>query len=308
MNKLSMLLLTLAGASLTACNSGAGGSPTTTATATNMVNATESVPMLLDNAGIKASGTIGVVVTAEGNLDYYMDDKFMGVKYHFEDTPHSVDLVSVNPLIIYVTTQAKLGGELKKCTVNASNKLVCATIDRFQDYPVAAKFDEFGNGYAFSRGNISFVNRNSVTKYYHDSAVEVKRTGKFADDEYKGSMTLYDGGFYFPYGDIRKYNFDNNEVSVMDKNSDYNIVAFSLDDSLTGYGTTFSRDLVMIENGKIIPKSLHKFEDFPDSISVAGSSIYVGAEMELKRCIPSGWCQRIDTFNTAVKAISFKGY
>lgn len=146
--KLSLLLLSLTGAALTACNSGAGNPA-----ANNSANSIESIPVesvlnvtIANHSGNKSlqagsDADIGVAVTADKRLFWYQDGKFWATVWHFADKPTGV---WYNGTSVYVTTEGK---ELKKCDVDAANHLDCKTIDTFQDIPFSPKFDKYGNGF-----------------------------------------------------------------------------------------------------------------------------------------------------------------
>ena len=120
---LSLILATLLSAGLTACNS--GGSNPASKNTQNAVAESAVEALTTPNNSYSA----GVVLTSDGNLDYYKNDKFMGKLWHFEDTPVAVDMVaSYSGDAIWVVYVGTVTGELKRCTIQENLSTECSTI------------------------------------------------------------------------------------------------------------------------------------------------------------------------------------
>lgn len=309
MKKLSLLLLALSGAGLTACNS---GSSSTQAPKQNTVANTESVTeqkldasesIVLSNPLQGVHGTIGVAVTDGKNLDYYRDDKFIGIIHKFEDVPDRVQIAQVGirgtqSTIIYVVTYspnytAKL---IHKCVQPPSGgNFVCSQIYSTKEAITGIRFDGNGNGYAL-------ISDYGLVRFANDKVVDVRT-------DINGHSLDASGDTIFirtTYSQIIRLNgFYDNYPLIYDTGK--NFKSFSIDGELNGYMFEY-RYLYSMYNGHV-GRLLHSFEDNINGISSTGSAIYVGTRgKELKKCTPSGDCSTIDKFGDSVNDVSFREF
>jgi len=231
MKKFNLLLNTVICLTmLSGCNSGAGGA--STPNSTNLATPNESSVKSTQDTSL--GHNIGLVITHDGNLDFYRDDKFISTVWKFEDIPTAVKIASVGdlatnkPLIAYVATMSNRKGSdgiLKRCTAAplSGEGMDCVTIDRFGDEVYAVNLDENGDGYAISsnkherRSTISrYVNNNLVD--YQQIKLSASLLGKRQVDEensfsavdniYSNGLEVYDDSLYFVKGTrLFKYTF-----------------------------------------------------------------------------------------------------
>lgn len=346
MKKLSLLLLALSGASLTACNS---GSSSTQAPKQNTVANTESVTAQKLNASegiaestpsIKADehATIGYVITKDGNLDFYKNDEFIGVVHKFEDKGNKVQIAQVgdgvNPNIVYVSTYAKPSlkrfpeqGVIHRCIISASGKSAnCSEIYRRQDDPSIGNFtfDGNGNGYVNTpEGLVRFVgNREVGVRTDIKGAVSINRTGNNNFFIKKGSDSTTGMTTYLEYAGFTDYQPKEYQVS----SGNYLLYDTSIDDikyGVAGYALC-SNNLCSLGGGVAVRR--HGFEDNPTGLSSVVTRIdpknyiYVSTATypspyevesgkgELKKCTPDGNCSTIDTFKSGAMGSSFVTY
>ena len=312
MNKLSILLLTLAGASLTACNSGASGA--STPNSTNLAHNESSVKSTQDTS---LGHNIGLVITKDGNLDFYKDDKFISTVWKFEDTPTAVRIASVGdlatnkPLVAYIATRDG-DGILKRCTAAplSGDGMDCVTIDRFKDPVSAANLDENGDGYAISIGDDFDDDYSTVSKYVNNKLIDSKKIFRRLLDRtslpvYSNGLEVYNDTLYFVNGKSRllKYTFGGklDTLAKLDKN----LFSFSVDKDLNGYGIGEHSLYHILAGGDL--ERVHTFEDLPLNLSSTGSWIYVVTDgEELKKCDTGGNCSTIDKFGSTPMGVSFR--
>jgi len=276
----------------------------------------EVTPREYQVAGLR--GTIGVVVTNEGNLDYYLNDKFLKKIWKFEDTPKQVQIAQVGngsdkPTIVYASTNVNnmskikhdRDGEIHLCTITSS-ETNCQTIDTFKNGVISFYFDEHGDGYTLSSsGHPSDCN---VSKYINNHLVASK--GGYTCD-YQ-TMEIYDGKLYFlSTSKIGIYDFNDGTIHTVRDVDNGNIYTYSLDKDLYGYGYNSGSDnsLYRISNGYKEQSPLHRFKYKVNGISSIGAAIYVvTAGKELQRCDTAGNCPTIDTFGSDPVSVSFRAY
>lgn len=356
MKKLSLLLLALSGAGLTACNS--GSSSATQAPKQNTVASIESITEQKINASegiaestpsIKADehATIGYVITKDGNLDFYKNDKFIGVVHKFEDKGNKVQIAEVgdgyNLNIVYVSTYAHPRtlpeqGVIHKCFISANgNSASCSEIYRIEDGASIENFafDGNGNGYVQThkglvrfKGDrvygvrndiINFVSLNGNNHFFTRKSYN-ENTGISTFLEYAGfddyqpkEHQISSGKYYF-------YNY----MSIDNVNSI---------DGIKGYALCFmpgekQNDHSFCSIYKGHASRMHGFEDTPTGISSIVTRInnynynyiYVSTATypspyqkesgkgELKKCDPSGYCSTIDTFKSGAMDSAFATY
>lgn len=113
----------------------------------------------VEGVALDRNGT-GFIVTKDGNLDYYENNKFIKTTHTFDDGANGL---SYTGNAVYVITSDKSNYNekaLKKCSESGVD---CKTIDTFQDYPQGVSFDENGNGYV--------VTRYALFKYVDDKYI-----------------------------------------------------------------------------------------------------------------------------------------
>jgi len=323
MSKLSILLLTLAGGCLTGCNSGASGA--STPNSTNLAHNESSVKSTQDTS---LGYNIGLVITKDGNLDFYKDDKFISTVWKFEDQPTSVRIASVGdldtnkPFVAYVTTKTEGiagysgdGGLLKRCAAAplSGNGMECVTIDSFEDPVYAANLDKKGDGYAISIGESSTISRYVNNRLVAFTQIPRKLLSKKNLGNiktyvaYSNGLEVYNGNLFFVDGRHSRilYNIFGKQDIYYVAELGENLFSFSVDKDLNGYGIG-KYSLYHILAGRKLDV-VHTFEDIPLNLSSTGSWIYVvTAGKELKRCGTGGDCSTIDTFGSTPLGVSFR--
>lgn len=334
--KLSLLLLALSGAGLTACNS---GSSSTQTPKQNTVANTESVTaQKLDaSTGMAESipsikgdhGTIGYVVTSEGNLDYYNDDKFIRIVYKFPDHADGVQLVQVGnaiidrPSIIYVSTHTANFGAFRsnsakiyRCLHFLNQRTVQCSQIYDLDVGVAANgeidmiggiyFDANGNGFATHSSGILQFKDNTHIKTKNLVANNIDMAGNTIFLGYNGAINKFEG-----IDDTTPIKYPTENI----------INKFSIDKDANGFATYNNPGIL---HGKLLYRVargnatvIHQFENEPVSLSSLGPVVYVGTKDsrssfgkygELKKCDLSGNCSTIDTFGSGAMGVSFREF
>lgn len=343
--KLLVLLVALAGAGLTACNSGSSGTQSpklNTVVSNESVTATkldESAGITLSNPLQDTNGTIGAVITKGGNLDYYQNDKFIGVVHKFEDYPSHVQIAQVgikgqSPTIIYVTTYVrhtyrsdKEQGVIHKCVLPPSGgKFECLEIYRDDKGVVYnINFDGNGNGYAMSsKGLLNFVGdrllgvrtdiKNLIPAPYANAGNE------FLTATHNPTTSIYTISEYSGFSDnqpkLHTISSNNRALSSISIDSRIRMEGYSIC-HFTGDSSKSDYSLCSISDGTAV--KMNGFEDYPTGLSSLVSSVYVSTindstssmsmgKGELKKCTYSGYCSTIDKFDTGAMDVSFKTY
>lgn len=99
----------------------------------------------------------GFLITKNGSLDLYENDRFIDTVHTFADHPMAISYVAENGYV-YVGT---LGRELKKCSP-ADNYDNCVTLDNFQKTPRAVAFSFDGSGFVLTGDHVDKYS-NTIT-------------------------------------------------------------------------------------------------------------------------------------------------
>ena len=325
---LSLLLATLLGASLTACNSGAG-SPISKST--NQVNNTESVTTQEIIVGA-TDKNIGFVGTDNGDLEYYDNDKFIKIVHKFEDKVSKLYIANVQTdnITVYVATHSE-NHELyiNKCVLEtATTATTCNRIDTYDDVgadtpPYSSMFfDLYGNGYVMLGTTKSYFvdtdnNKYSrLGKYISNTLVwtkYIKETFLSDNKALESPQILKDDN-----GVIQIAHYHG--VASVDTNSNDLKASPVIDDTVNLFGiislykdyngfSIYGGNLYRVINGYRVGASLHEFEDSVEGISTTYFSIYVVTTgKELKKCNYDGNCTTIDKFTNTPKAVAFQTF
>jgi hypothetical protein len=336
---LSLLLATLLGASLTACNSGAG-SPT--GTSSNQINNAESATTQQVNVGA-AGNNIGFVGTDKGELEYYRNDKFIKILHKFEDKVTKVFIPDNRrggvTLTFYVATEGDhlFGGEvyLNRCVLDVGMiRATCNRIDTYYDTSEDTNlsssmfFDEQGNGYFMldpTVGNHTLPTDDNAKysrlgKYVNNTPVWTKYIKEVDLNDYfalRGPQILEDDngvikithGSEFSSG-VASVDTNSNDLKASPVIDDtvnlFGII--SLDKDYNGF-SIYGGNLYRVINGYRVGASLHEFEDSVEGISTTYFSVYVVTNgKELKKCNYDGNCTTIDKFTNTPKAVAFQTF
>ena len=325
---LSLLLATLLGASLTACNSGAG-SPISKST--NQVNNTESVTTQEIIVGA-TDKNIGFVGTDNGDLEYYDNDKFIKIVHKFEDKVSKLYIANVQTdnITVYVATHSE-NHELyiNKCvletatTARACNRVGTCDVVEADTPPYSSMFfDLYGNGYVMLGTTKSYFVDTDNNKY--------SRLGKYISNTLVWTKyikeTFLSDNKALESPQIRKD--DNGVIQIdhyhgvasVDTNSNDLKASPVIDDTVNLFGiislykdyngfSIYGGNLYRVINGYRVGASLHEFEDSVEGISTTYFSVYVVTNgKELKKCNYDGNCTTIDKFTNTPKAVAFQTF
>lgn len=329
MKLLGLLLST--SAVLSACNSGSNGSQTpkldsTTGNAKSTMQQHELTtpalkgslePMVKKEERPEVSKAIGVVITKKGNLDYYQDDKFVGVIHKFEDTPTAVQIAQVedasNSTIIYVATHSREffdNGDrtvlIHKCILSNNHKETdCSVIYEYKKTSVpeisGLSLDGYGNGYAISNYGLLRFSNNRKVDYRNISGNAIDMGGNYIFVQKNGHILKFDGYF------------DTNPTTVSTTHKFYG--QFSVDKDMNGYAIDNEHNLYKLSNGDAW-RVVHTFEDRTYGVSSIGSAVYVAVGVKgndnrpglLHKCDTAERCAAIDKFDGAAVGVSFRAY
>ncbi|HCY39309.1 MAG TPA: hypothetical protein DHV02_05540 [Neisseriales bacterium] len=325
---LSLLLATLLGASLTACNSGAG-SPISKST--NQVNNTESVTTQEIIVGA-TDKNIGFVGTDNGDLEYYDNDKFIKIVHKFEDKVSKLYIANVQTdnITVYVATHSE-NHELyiNKCVLEtATTATTCNRIDTYDDVgadtpPYSSMFfDLYGNGYVMLGTTKSYFvdtdnNKYSrLGKYISNTLVwtkYIKETFLSDNKALESPQILKDDNGVIQiahYHGVASVDTNSNDLKASSVIQDtYGVFGIkSLDQYYNGFSLSYN-NIYRIIDGHRVSASLHKFIDEVSEMSTTNDSVYVVTKgKELKKCNYDGNCATIDKFHDIPKAVAFQNF